>query len=114
MAATRSDYWCSKRFRDGSISATRPGRMSPSATSARWSAATGTIRPSFSGACASMNRTINDAFYTRTNALAHELDDARQTAGVRYLYDSHLLEDVFTMNDFGFPLKKPNHPLYLN
>ncbi len=56
----------------------------------------------------------NDVFYTRTNALAHELDDARQTAGVRYLYDSHLLEDVFTMNDFGFPLKKPNHPLYLN
>jgi beta-galactosidase len=56
----------------------------------------------------------NDAFYTRTNALAHELDDARQTGGVRYLYDSHLLEDVFTMNDFGFPLKPPNHPLYLN
>ena len=56
----------------------------------------------------------NDALYTRTNALAHELDDARQTGGVRYLYDSHLLEDVFTMNDFGFPLRPPNHPLYLN
>jgi beta-galactosidase len=25
-----------------------------------------------------------------------------------------LLEDVFTMNDFGFPLKPPNHPRYLN
>jgi beta-galactosidase len=24
------------------------------------------------------------------------------------------LEDVFTMNDFGFPLRAPNHPLYLN
>jgi len=24
------------------------------------------------------------------------------------------LEDVFTMNDFGFPLKPPNHPRYLN
>jgi beta-galactosidase len=52
--------------------------------------------------------------YTRTNAEAHKLDDARQTAGVRYNYESELLEDVFTMNDFGFPLRKPNHPLYLN
>jgi beta-galactosidase len=25
-----------------------------------------------------------------------------------------LLEDVFTINDFGFPLRPPNHPLYLN
>jgi beta-galactosidase len=54
------------------------------------------------------------AFYTRTNALSHELDNSRQTGGVRYLYDSELLEDVFTMNDFGFPLRPPNHPLYLN
>jgi beta-galactosidase len=53
-------------------------------------------------------------FYTRTNALAHELDTSRQTGGVRYLYKSELLEDVFTMNDFGFPLQKANHPLYLN
>jgi len=53
-------------------------------------------------------------FYTRTNALAHELDDSRQTGGVRYLYDTELLEDVMTMNDFGFPLRPPNHPLYLN
>jgi hypothetical protein len=45
---------------------------------------------------------------------AHSLDDARQTAEIRYLYDSELLEDVLTMNDFGFPLRKPNHPLYLN
>ena len=52
--------------------------------------------------------------YTRTNALAHSLDNARQTGGVRYIYDSERLEDVFTMNDFGFPLQKPNHPLYLN
>ncbi|MCC7155503.1 MAG: glycoside hydrolase family 2 protein [Bryobacterales bacterium] len=53
-------------------------------------------------------------FYTRTNALAHALDDARQTGGIRYIYNSELLEDVFTMNDFGFPLQLPNHPLYLN
>ena len=56
----------------------------------------------------------NHAFYTRTNQLAHSLDDARQTGGIRYLYNSELLEDVFTMNDFGFPLRLPNHPLYLN
>lgn len=53
-------------------------------------------------------------FYTRTNALAHQLDDTRQTGGIRYKYDSEILEDVFTMNDFGFPLRAPNHPLYLN
>jgi beta-galactosidase len=56
----------------------------------------------------------NHDFYTRTNALAHLLDDARQTGGIRYNPNSELLEDVFTMNDFGFPLRAPNHPLYLN
>ena len=53
-------------------------------------------------------------FYTRTNKLAHELDVSRPTGGVRYKYDSELLEDVFTMNDFQIPLRQPNHPLYLN
>jgi len=53
-------------------------------------------------------------FYTRTNALAHSLDPTRQTGGVRYFQESEFLEDVFTMNDFGFPLKAPNHPRYLN
>jgi len=56
----------------------------------------------------------NHELYTRTNELAHELDPTRQTGGIRYLYDSELLEDVFTMNDFGFPLRAPNHALYLN
>ncbi|MDE3201523.1 MAG: beta galactosidase jelly roll domain-containing protein [Acidobacteriota bacterium] len=56
----------------------------------------------------------NHDFYTRTNAMAHKLDPTRQTCGVRYFQESEFLEDVFTMNDFGFPLKKPNHPLYLN
>ena len=56
----------------------------------------------------------NHDFYVRTNKLAHELDPSRQTGGIRYLYNSELLEDVFTMNDFGFPLRPPNHPLYLN
>src|ERR1700729_2514018 len=56
----------------------------------------------------------NHDFYTRTNALAHQLDTTRQTGGIRYFQESEFLEDVFTMNDFGWPLKKPNHPLYLN
>ncbi len=53
-------------------------------------------------------------FYTRTNALAHALDTTRQTGGIRYFQGSEFLEDVFTMNDFGFPLKKPVHGKYLN
>jgi len=53
-------------------------------------------------------------FYTRTNDLAHKLDDSRQTGGIRNNYESEMLEDVFTMNDFGFPLRPPNHPQYLN
>jgi beta-galactosidase len=56
----------------------------------------------------------NHDFYTRTNKLAHDLDDSRQTGGVRYRYNSERLEDVYTMNDFGFPLRPANHPLYLN
>jgi beta-galactosidase len=53
-------------------------------------------------------------FYTRTNATARALDDSRPTGGIRYNYESELLEDVFTMNDFRIPLRPPNHPLYLN
>jgi beta-galactosidase len=56
----------------------------------------------------------NHDFYTRTNTLAHTLDPTRQTGGIRYFQESELLEDVFTMNDFGWPLKPPNHPRYLN
>src|SRR3984957_18652918 len=56
----------------------------------------------------------NHDFYTRTNASAHQLDPSRQTGGIRYFQESEFLEDVFTMNDFGWPLKAPNHPLYLN
>jgi beta-galactosidase len=53
-------------------------------------------------------------FFLRTNALARALDDSRQTGGIRNFQESEFLEDVFTMNDFGFPLKPPNHPRYLN
>ena len=42
----------------------------------------------------------DDAFYERTNAVAHELDPSRPTGGVRALKKSHLLEDVYTYNDF--------------
>ncbi len=53
-------------------------------------------------------------FYTRTNAMAHSLDPTRQTGGIRYFQESEFLEDVFTMNDFGFPLKAPSKKRYLN
>lgn len=39
-------------------------------------------------------------FYVRTNTLAHVLDPTRPTGGVRYITDSELLEDIYTMNDF--------------
>lgn len=42
----------------------------------------------------------NHDFYLETNRVAHELDATRQTGGVRYITDSELLEDVYTMNDF--------------
>jgi beta-galactosidase len=62
-----------------------------------------------------INESLDDHdFYTRTNAFAHALDDSRQTGGIRYFQESEFLEDVFTMNDFGFPLKPPCHPRYLN
>ena len=56
----------------------------------------------------------NHDFYTRTNAMAHSLDSGRQTGGIRNRSESELLEDVFTINDFGFPLRAPSHPRYLN
>ena len=56
----------------------------------------------------------NHDFYTRTNAAAHSLDTSRQTGGIRYFQESEFLEDVFTMNDFGFPLQAPKYSRYLN
>lgn len=54
-------------------------------------------------------------FYTRTNEIAHALDDSRQTGGVRNFFDSEFLEDVFTINDFNPDfIRPPHHPLYLN
>ncbi len=42
----------------------------------------------------------DDAFYEKTNAVAHKLDPSRPTCGVRAMKKSHLLEDVYTYNDF--------------
>ena len=41
----------------------------------------------------------DDAFYEKTNAVAHKLDPSRPTGGVRAMKKSHLLEDVYTYND---------------
>ena len=42
----------------------------------------------------------DDAFYEKTNTVAHKLDPTRPTGGVRAMKKSHLLEDVYTYNDF--------------
>ena len=43
----------------------------------------------------------DDDFYTKTNEVAHRLDDTRPTSGVRFIQKSHLLEDVYSYNDFS-------------
>lgn len=42
----------------------------------------------------------DDELYVKTNACCHELDSTRPTGGVRCIKKSHLLEDVYTYNDF--------------
>jgi len=42
----------------------------------------------------------NDALYEKTNNRARELDDTRQTCGIRNFEGSSFLEDVYTYNDF--------------
>lgn len=48
--------------------------------------------------------------YTRTAALATDLDPTRPTGGVRNFPTSEQLEDVFTYNDFFWPLLSPVAP----
>ena len=55
----------------------------------------------------------DEAFYTQTNALAHQLDPTRQTGGVRDFIDSQFLEDVFTLNDFTEGVQQPRHRPHL-
>ena len=42
-----------------------------------------------------------DELYQRTNAIAHQLDPSRPTSGVRCIERSHLLEDIYSFNDFS-------------
>lgn len=48
-----------------------------------------------------------DGLYLDTNRIAHDLDPARQTCGVRYIRHSRLLEDVYTFNDFSYAGRPP-------
>ncbi len=48
-----------------------------------------------------------DELYRLTNVTARELDPSRATSGVRYLEKSHLLEDVYSYNDFSYTGKNP-------
>ncbi|SEG11485.1 beta-galactosidase [Eubacterium ruminantium] len=43
----------------------------------------------------------DDAFYEKTNEASRRLDPTRPTGGVRNFKKSHLLEDVYTYNDFS-------------
>ena len=49
----------------------------------------------------------DDELYTRTNEIAHSLDETRPTGGVRYIEKSSLLEDVYTFNDFSHEGNNP-------
>lgn len=49
----------------------------------------------------------DNSFYTRTNAIAKALDPTRARAGVRANKRSHLLEDVYTYNDFSHACRFP-------
>lgn len=49
----------------------------------------------------------DDGLYRRTNAAARRLDPFRPTGGVRNFPKSHLLEDVYTFNDFIHDGKRP-------
>ena len=48
-----------------------------------------------------------DELYRDTNQIARTLDPTRQTNGVRYIRHSHLLEDVYTFNDFTYAGQPP-------
>ena len=48
-----------------------------------------------------------DDFYRQTNEVAHDLDPSRPTTGVRFIEQSHLLEDVYSYNDFSHTGNNP-------
>ena len=49
----------------------------------------------------------NTEFYTKTNALARQLDPTRPTTGVRFFPNSEFLEDVYGFNDFTNGVLEP-------
>ena len=59
-----------------------------------------------------MSSADNNDFYSRTNALAHQLDPTRQTGGVRNFQGSSFLEDVYTYNDFSNTVVDPSEQPY--
>ena len=42
----------------------------------------------------------DDEFYTKSNEIAKSIDTTRPTTGVRCIKNSHLIEDVYSYNDF--------------
>ena len=49
----------------------------------------------------------DNKLYKEANRIAHELDDSRQTSGVRFIQMSSLLEDVYAFNDFSHTGNNP-------
>jgi len=49
----------------------------------------------------------DNELYKEANRIAHELDDSRQTSGVRFIQMSNLLEDVYAFNDFSHTGNNP-------
>ena len=71
-------------------------------------------RPSFSGECASTNRaTITTSTRAPTRWRTRSIRRGRPAASATSRSRS-FSKTSSPMNDFGFPLRPPNHPLYLN
>lgn len=51
----------------------------------------------------------DDDFYQKSNDIAHSIDSSRPTTGVRCIKNSHLLEDVYSFNDFIHMTREVKH-----
>lgn len=51
----------------------------------------------------------DDDFYQKSNDIAHSIDFSRPTTGVRCIKNSHLLEDVYSFNDFIHMTREVKH-----
>ena len=95
-----SACWSSRRFPAGSTSAAKPGRRA-SVENVRRMITRDWNHPSIVLWGVRINEIQdNHDFYVETNRVARELDPTRQTGGVRFITESEMLEDVYTMNDF--------------